>query len=105
MEWVFQQDNAPCHKSRITMNHLVDSDITVIDWAPNSPDINPIETAWELFKKKIRQRNVTKEEMWNNICQVGQNSQTMQKFRANIPASIVRRVQSLLCARGGHMKY
>ena len=105
MEWIFQQDNAPCHKSRTTMNHLSDSGITVLDWPPNSPDINPIETAWALLKKEVRQRNVTKEELWNKICQVWYNSQTINKFCADIPASMVRRVQSVLRARGGHTKY
>ena len=40
---IFQQDNAPCHKSQATLGFLQDNQIEVMDWPPYSPDLNPIE--------------------------------------------------------------
>ncbi len=54
---IFQQDNAPCHKAKITMDFLKKSDIEVLYWPPYSPDINPIENIWALIKKKIIKEN------------------------------------------------
>ena len=40
---IFMQDNAPCHKAMVVMNLLKVENVTVMDWPPQSPDINPIE--------------------------------------------------------------
>ncbi len=37
----FQQDNAPCHKTQIILEH--DNEFTLLKWPPQSPDLNPIE--------------------------------------------------------------
>ena len=40
---IFMQDNAPCHKAMVIMNVLKAENVTVMDWPPQSPDLNPIE--------------------------------------------------------------
>ena len=40
---IFQQDLAPCHASKSTLNWLDEYCIGVLDWPGNSPDLNPIE--------------------------------------------------------------
>ena len=104
-KWVYQQDNAPSHKSHMIMQHLNNRGFQLLDWAPNSPDISPIETAWSLLKKEIRKRNVSKEELWQACENVWYNSQTIKDFCATIPASMCRRVQSLLSVKGAQTKY
>jgi transposase len=37
------QDNAPGHKAKDTLEDLHERGIFLIDWPPNSPDLNPIE--------------------------------------------------------------
>uniref|UniRef100_A0A914CVH4 Tc1-like transposase DDE domain-containing protein n=1 Tax=Acrobeloides nanus TaxID=290746 RepID=A0A914CVH4_9BILA len=46
VEWVYQQDSAPSHKAKETQRWLrenVPDFITVLDWPPYSPDLNPLD--------------------------------------------------------------
>jgi hypothetical protein len=52
-EPIFQQDNAPMHKSKATMAFLVDREVTVMDWPPNSPDLNPQEEVWSTMARHV----------------------------------------------------
>jgi hypothetical protein len=42
-EIVFQQDNDPKHTSRRARNWFEENEIELLDWPPQSPDLNPIE--------------------------------------------------------------
>lgn len=51
--WVWQEDNAPPHRSLYTkgiIQHCVPSKIT---WPARSPDLSPIEQVWDYMKGKI----------------------------------------------------
>ena len=41
--WIFQEDNAPCHGSKFTTEFLFDSNMVVLLWPARSPDLNIIE--------------------------------------------------------------
>ena len=41
--FVFMQDNAPCHKSTEVLDFLVEHQVPLIEWPPQSPDLNSIE--------------------------------------------------------------
>ena len=49
----FQHDSAPCHKAKSVMNWFHTKNVTMLKWAGNSPDLNPIENLWTLIKKKF----------------------------------------------------
>jgi len=42
-DFVFQQDGAPCHTSKATRSFLDKELIVLLEWAAQSPDLNPIE--------------------------------------------------------------
>lgn len=50
---VFMQDNAPIHRSRSTKDWLARKQIALLEWPPNSPDLNPIENVWGIMVRKI----------------------------------------------------
>jgi len=46
--WTLQQDGAPSHTSKNTINYLKRENISFIEpqmWPPNSPDLNPVDYA------------------------------------------------------------
>jgi hypothetical protein len=50
---IYQQDNAPCQKSRLSMAWFADNQVEVMDWPARSPDLNPIEHIWSMIDQRI----------------------------------------------------
>ncbi len=51
----FLQDGAPCHKAEIVIKWFEEmSNITLIKWLGNSPDLNPIEYIWSWMKNQLK---------------------------------------------------
>ena len=48
-----QQDNAPCHVSRVVQEYLNENDIFTIEWPAQSPDLNILENIWLSIKRKL----------------------------------------------------
>ncbi|GBL79166.1 Transposable element Tc3 transposase [Araneus ventricosus] len=51
--WEYQHDNAPTHISSATKNYLNSKNVTVLEWPPMIPDLNPIENEWGIMSRKV----------------------------------------------------
>src|SRR5579859_5424429 len=108
--FLFMQDNAPCHKATEVLDFLKENHVPVMEWPPQSPDLNPIENLWVSFKAAFHKRFI---EMFNHplksldaryrygeILQEVWYSQGRELVDALV-ASMPKRVQDVIEAEGG----
>ena len=69
-----QMDNAKVHWSTNALKFYKENNLGLIDWPPNSPDLNPIENVWAYLKSKLSDQKYTKNQLiskihttWNDI--------------------------------------
>jgi len=76
--YTFQQDSAPAHRPRATVEMLktetpdfIPSDL----WPPNSPDLNPVAyTIWSILQEKVYQHRINDlDELKQRLCESGPN--------------------------------
>ena len=105
--YIFMQDNAPCHMARSVSEVLTACGVEVLPWPGNSPDLNPIENVWANIKLRIREG----QELTNKA----QHKESLRNIWENDPAliciiekcikSMPERVAAVIAANGGATKY
>ena len=66
---VFQMDNDPKYTSKFVAKWLKDSNVKVLEWPSQSPDLNPIENVWAELKKHMQARRPTNLTQLHPLCQ------------------------------------
>jgi len=105
-EVIFQQDNDPKHMAQLTKAWFDEANITVLDWAPQSPDMNIIEHVWYRLKHRIstrKRRPCNLEELWK-VIQEEWEAITPEEIQ-HLYHSMPRRIEALGKARGWYTKY
>ncbi|GFV70292.1 transposable element Tcb2 transposase [Trichonephila clavipes] len=52
-DFIFMDDNAPCHRAVLIDNFLETENIQRMSGPANSPDLNPIEHVWDMLGRQI----------------------------------------------------
>ncbi|GFV71237.1 transposable element Tc3 transposase [Trichonephila clavipes] len=58
LQFLFMDDNAPCHHTVATEQLLESEDIEHMDWPARSPDLNPIEHVWDFLGRRLAARTL-----------------------------------------------
>lgn len=102
--FIFQQDNAPCHTSKKSKAWFTKQNLELLEWPARSPDLNPIENLWnwmgmEVAKQKpstVQELRKLLTETWNKID---------KKRCLKLIDSMPKRMRECIRAKGGPIDY
>jgi transposase len=77
--------------------------LKLLDWPGNSPDLNPIENMWVIFKARISEMDcTTKTKMTESVVKLLYHDPEMKEMCGNL---VVERVKEIIKAKWGHIHY
>ena len=102
----FQQDNAPCHRAGLILDWFKLNKVKVISWPGNSPDFNPIEHCWNVFKDRVMQygQNTNIPQLKTTINKVWKNEMPIEYFRS-LADSMPKWIKACIKAKGKYTNY
>ena len=102
--FMFQDDNAPPHRSKLVMNFHRQRGTRHLDWPSRSPDLNPIEHVWDLIGRRVsRELFDNTKDLERKIVQ--EWNQVHQSDIDNLIDSMPRRVKAVITQKGGITHY
>ncbi|GFV44662.1 transposable element Tcb2 transposase [Trichonephila clavipes] len=104
LQFLFMDDNAPCHRTVAAEQLLESEDIERMDWPARSPDLNPIEHVWDFLGRRlaactlppvmIRELRLALQDEWAAM---------PQQLIDTLILSMSRRCETCLAVRGDHI--
>ncbi|GFW35990.1 transposable element Tcb2 transposase [Trichonephila clavipes] len=106
LQFLFMDDNAPCHRTVAAEQLLESEDIEHMDWLARSPDLNPIEHVWDFLGRRLAARTlppVTIREL--RLALQDEWAAMPQQLIDTLILSMGRRCETCLAVRGDHIPY
>ncbi|GFX96835.1 transposable element Tcb2 transposase [Trichonephila clavipes] len=106
LQFLFMDDNAPCHRTVADEQLLEGEDIERMDWPEPSPDLNPIEHVWDFLARRLAARtfpSVTIREL--RLALQDEWAAMPQQLIDTLILSMGRRCETCLALRGEHIPY
>lgn len=105
-EFLYQQDRAPCHTARSVNRWFAKKGLRILPWPGNSPDMNPIETLWDVLKNEIHEVPITnKTQLIDRLNHVWLHSGKIRNLCSKLINGMPKRVKDMFVAKGGPTKY
>ena len=85
---MFQYNNDPKHKSKLTLEFYSKNKLDRLEWPPYSPDLNSIKNVWGIVKQQVNKCDLSKiskviakvKEIWSELDQ-----EVIEKVIQNMP--------------------
>ncbi|GFV95283.1 transposable element Tcb2 transposase [Trichonephila clavipes] len=106
LQFLFMDDNAPCHRTVAAEQLLESEDIERMDWPARSLDLNPIEHVWDFLGRRLAARTlppVTIREL--RLALQDEWAAMPQQLIDTLILSMGRRCETCLAVRGDHIPY
>lgn len=102
----FQQDNDPKHTSNVAKSFFASQGFKLMQWPPQSPDLNPIEHLWFKIKREIYSypepaRGI--HELWDRVQR--EWLKIKPEYCQNLIKSMPSRIKAVIAAKGLQTKY
>ena len=104
-ELIFQDDSAPCHRSKKVREYKEKHKLDSLDWPGNSPDLNPIENLWSLLKGKIGRILVKNKAELKRIINEKFTAYVSQEYINCLIDSMPKRISECIKNKGYVTKY
>lgn len=93
-DFIFQQDNAPVHVARSSMDYFERKQIQLLEWPPYSPDLNIIENVWGIVSHKVYEDGKeykSADELWESVCHhfLTISYETIKELYRSIPERLI----------------
>jgi len=101
-----QEGLAPCHASKRCKAAKDALGLKPMLWMGPSPDLNPIENAWNELDRRLRSRTMSPknlDELWEALCE--EWDAIPASFYTSLIQSMPRRVQAVVASKGSGTKY
>ncbi|GFX56804.1 transposable element Tcb2 transposase [Trichonephila clavipes] len=106
LQFLFMDDNAPCHRPVAAEQLLESEDIERMDWPPRLPDLNPIEHEWDFLGRCLAARTlppITIREL--RLALQDEWAAMPQQLIDTLILSMGRRCETCLAVREDHIPY
>ncbi|GFV90618.1 transposable element Tcb2 transposase [Trichonephila clavipes] len=106
LQFLFMDDNAPCHRTVAAEQLLENKDIVRMNWPARSPDLNPIEHVWDFLGRRLAARTLPPVTIRALRLALQDEWAAMpQQLIDILILSIGRRCETCLAVRGDHIPY
>jgi len=103
-DFIFQQDNAPAHSSKLIKKIFEENKIKLLPWPAQSPDLNPIENLWAILGSKLSGKKIySTENLKSEIMNVWSNIDI--NILKNLAKSMPNRLRMVISNNGKNDKY
>lgn len=101
---IFMQDNDPKHVAKKSSKFFRENLIKLLDWPPQSPDLNPMEHLWDELERRIPKSSRTTKSSLRTAIET-EWAKIDPKVCQKLVESIPKRLQAVIRAKGGNTLY